>query len=45
MQEQMATGGGMMGPQPDPQKAFEVNIQIFSFFYFPSIYFLEQGVS
>ena len=24
MQEQMATGGGMMGPQADPQKAFEV---------------------
>jgi len=23
MQEQMASGGGMMGPQPDPQKAFE----------------------
>jgi len=23
MQEQMATGGGMMGPQPDAQKAFE----------------------
>ena len=26
MQEQMASGGGMMGPQADPQKAFEVGI-------------------
>jgi len=25
MQEQMATGGGMMGPQVDPAKAFEVS--------------------
>lgn len=30
MQEQMASGGGMMGgPQADPQKAFEVKHEYF----------------